>query len=124
MERKKVVIVEDDRLLAIVLKKMAKSMDLDVIDVAQGGEDAILMVEKHRPDLIMMDIMLADSVTGVEAMQKIRRHSNVPVIYISAQTDADTKRTAMEVTNSFYLMKPVNIRELKSALGYVQFAAA
>jgi len=124
MERKKVVIVEDDRLLAIVLKKMAKSMDLDVIDVAQGGEDAILMVEKHRPDLIMMDIMLADSVTGVEAMQKIRRHSDVPVIYISAQTDADTKRTAMEVTNSFYLMKPVNIRELKSALGYVQFAAA
>ncbi|PWN05401.1 response regulator [Rhodohalobacter mucosus] len=124
MEKKKVVIVEDDRLLAIVLRKMAKSMNFEVVSVAHGGEDAIRMVEKHRPDLIMMDIMLADSVTGVEAMQKIRQHSDVPVIYISAQTDADTRRTAMEVTNSFYLMKPVNIHELKSALVNVQFAAA
>lgn len=124
MDMKKVIIVEDDRLLAIVLRKMAKSMNFDVADVAHGGEDAVRLVEEHQPDLIMMDIMLADSVSGVEAMQKIRKHSNVPVIYISAQTDLDTRRSAMEVTNSFYLMKPVNIRELKSAIGNVQFAAA
>lgn len=124
MKKKKVIIVEDDRLLAIVLRKMAGSMNFDVADVAHGGEDAIKLVDKHHPDLIMMDIMLADTVSGVEAMQKIRQHSDVPVIYISAQTDAETKRSAMEVSNSFYLMKPVNINELKSALDYVQFEAA
>ena len=123
MKKKKVIIVEDDRLLAIVLRKMARSMNFDVVDVAHGGEDAIKAVEKYHPDLILMDIMLADSVTGVEAMQTIRQHSDVPVIYISAQTDAETKTQAIEVPNSFYLMKPVNMNELKSALGYVQFAA-
>ncbi len=123
MKKKKVVIVEDDRLLAIVLRKMAGSMNFDVVDVAHGGEDAIIAVEKHHPDLVLMDIMLADSVTGVEAMKKIREHSDVPVIYISAQTDAETKSQAIGISNSFYLMKPVNMNELKSALGYVHFAA-
>lgn len=98
-------------------------MNFDVVDVAHGGEDAIIAVEKHHPDLVLMDIMLADSVTGVEAMKKIREHSDVPVIYISAQTDAETKSQAIGISNSFYLMKPVNMNELKSALGYVHFAA-
>lgn len=124
MEKKKVLIVEDDRLLAIVLKKMAGSMNLDIVDVAHGGEDAIRLVEKHEPDLIMMDIMLSDRISGIEAMKKIRTHSDVPVIYISAQADVETRQQAMEVQNSFYLMKPVIMRELESAVGNLQFAAA
>lgn len=121
--KKKVVIVEDDRLLAIVLKKMAKSMNFQVIDTAQGGEDAIVSVEKHQPDLILMDILLADSVSGIEAMKMIRRNSDVPVIYISAQTDNEIKNQAISVPNSFFLMKPVNMAELQSAVNGIQFAA-
>ena len=124
MAKKKVLIVEDDRLLAIVLRKMASSMNFEVVAIAHGGEDAIRMVEEHEPDLIMMDILLADRISGIEAMQKIRKQSDVPVIYISAQADAETKQLAMDVQNSFYLMKPVVMRELKSAVGHLQFAAA
>lgn len=120
---KKVVIVEDDRLLAIVLKKMASSIDFDVVDTAHGGEDAIRSVEEHQPDLVLMDILLADSTTGIEAMRRIREHSDVPVIYISAQTDAELKRAAVSITNSFFLMKPVLMNELKSAVSTIQFAA-
>jgi DNA-binding response OmpR family regulator len=124
MKKKKVLIVEDDRLLAIVLRKMAISMNFEVADVAHGGEEAIRLVEEHQPDLIMMDILLSDRISGIEAMQKIRKHSDVPVIYISAQADAETRQLAMEVQNSFYLKKPVIMRELKSAVGNLQFAAA
>ncbi|MDX1592099.1 MAG: response regulator [Balneolaceae bacterium] len=124
MAKKKVLIVEDDRLLAIVLRKMASSMNFDVVAIAHGGEDAIRLVEEHEPDLIMMDILLADRISGIEAMQKIRKQSDVPVIYISAQADPETKQLAMDVQNSFYLMKPVVMRELKSAVGHLQFAAA
>ena len=120
---KKVVIVEDDRLLAIVLKKMASSIDFDVVDTAHGGEDAIRSVEEHQPDLVLMDILLADSTTGIEAMRRIREHSDVPVIYISAQTDTELKRAAVSITNSFFLMKPVLMNELKSAVSTIQFAA-
>lgn len=121
--KKKVVIVEDDRLLAIVLRKMAKSMDFHVVDTAQGGKDAIASVKEHQPDLILMDILLADSVSGIEAMRTIRKHSDVPVIYISAQTDSAIKSQAISVPNSFFLMKPVNMAELQSAVNDIQFAA-
>ncbi|TVR28804.1 MAG: response regulator [Balneolaceae bacterium] len=121
--KKKVVIVEDDRLLALVLRKMAQSMNLNVVDIAHGGEDAIDSVNTHQPDLILMDILLADSTTGIEAMKRIREHSNVPVIYISAQTDDQLKKDAISVPNSIFLMKPVLMNELKSAVSGVQFAA-
>lgn len=121
--KKKVLIVEDDRLLTIVLKKMATAMNFNVVDTAQGGQDAIASVEEHKPDLILMDILLADSISGIDAMETIRMHSDVPVIYISAQTDTDIKTKAVSVSNSFFLMKPVNMSELESAVNVVQFAA-
>lgn len=121
--KKKVLIVEDDRLLTIVLKKMAMAMNFNVVDTAQGGQDAIASVEEHKPDLILMDILLADSISGIDAMETIRKHSDVPVIYISAQTDTDIKTKAVSVSNSFFLMKPVNMAELESAVNVVQFAA-
>lgn len=121
--KKKVIIVEDDRLLAIVLTKMAKSMGFNVVDSAQGGESAIAAVKKHQPDLILMDILLADSVNGIDAMITIREYSDVPVIYISAQTDNEIKSQAINVPNSFFLMKPINMTELRSAIDVIQFAA-
>lgn len=122
--KKNVLIVEDDRLLTIVLKKMATAMNFNVVDTAQGGQDAIDSVKQHKPDLILMDILLADSVSGIEAMEAIRKHSDVPVIYITAQTDNEIKSRAISVPNSFFLMKPVNMTELQSTVNNVQFAAA
>lgn len=121
--KKKVVIVEDDRLLAIVLKKMATSMNFEVLDTSQGGQDAIESVNRNNPDLILMDILLADNVTGIEAMKKIRETTNTPVIYISALSDENVRREATGISNSFYLTKPVNMHELKSAIDDVQFVA-
>ncbi|MCC5913011.1 MAG: response regulator [Balneolaceae bacterium] len=121
--KKKVVIVEDDRLLSIVLKKMATSMNFEVLDTSQGGQDAIESVTRNKPDLILMDILLADNVTGIEAMKKIRETTNTPVIYISALSDESVRREATGISNSFYLTKPVNMHELKSAIDDVQFVA-
>lgn len=122
-ENKKVVIVEDDRLLSIVLKKMARSLNFDVLDVAHGGKDAIRAIEKHKPDLILMDIFLADEVNGIDAMRQIREHSDTPVIYITAQSDMTIRQQASNTENSFFMLKPVNLMELKSAVEEVQYAA-
>lgn len=122
--KKKVVIVEDDRLLSIVLNKMAIAMGFNVVDSAQSGQDAIDSVRNHNPDLILMDIFLADSVSGIEAMEAIRKYSDVPVIYITAQSDNEIKTKAVSIPNSLFLMKPVNMAQLQSAVNSVQFAAA
>lgn len=122
-KNKKVVIVEDDRLLSIVLKKMAKSLNFNVLDVVHGGKDAIRAIEKHKPDLILMDIFLADEVNGIEAMNQIREHSDTPVIYITAQSDMTIRQQASNMENSFFMLKPVNMMELKTAVEEVQYAA-
>lgn len=122
-QNKKIVIVEDDNLLAIVLKKMATAMNFDVLDISQTGQAAIQSIEKNKPDLIFMDIFLADTINGIEVMKKVREYSNVPVIYITAQSDFSIRRDAGDVENSFFMQKPVNMSELKIALNGIQFAA-
>ncbi len=121
---KKVVIVEDDQLLGIVLKKMASTLDLEVLDVPQTGNGAVASIQKHNPDIIFMDIQLADDVNGIQAMEKIRHHSNAPVIYITAQSDLQTRKKASQVQNSFFMVKPVNIHDLKTAIKGVDMPAA
>lgn len=121
--KKKVVIVEDDRLLAIVLKKMAAFMNFEVLDVTQAGKDAVKSIQMYQPDLIFMDIHLSDNMNGIDAMKKIREYSDIPVIYISAQSDPDIREEAGSVGNSSYISKPIKIDELKVALNKVQFAA-
>lgn len=122
-QNKKIVIVEDDNLLAIVLKKMATAMNFDVLDISQTGQAAIQSIEKNKPDLIFMDIVLADTISGIEVMKKVREYSNVPVIYITAQSDFSIRRDAGDVDNSFFMQKPINMSELKIALNGIQFAA-
>lgn len=120
---KKVVIVEDDRLLSIVLRKMATSMGYDVVASCPGGRHAIEIVKSHNPDLVIMDILLADDVNGIEAMRSIRNQSNVPVVYITAQSDAKIKIEASSIENSAYLLKPVRVNQLQEAIQSIQFAA-
>lgn len=120
---KKVIIVEDDRLLTIVLRKMADSMGLEVLATCPGGKSAIETVNRLNPDLVIMDIMLADNISGIEAMKTIRSRSNVPVVYITAHYDATVKQKAIEIDNSAFLVKPVRVNQLQKAIQTVQFAA-
>lgn len=117
---KKVVIVEDDQLLGIVLEKMANSLDLEVLDISQTGSGAVESIQKHNPDLIFMDIQLADDINGIQAMEQIRNHTNAPVIYITGQSDLNTRKKASQVQNSFFMIKPVNIHDLKSAINGIE----
>jgi len=117
---RKVVIVEDDQLLGIVLEKMAHSLDLEVLDISQTGSGAVESIQKHNPDLIFMDIQLADDINGIQAMEQIRNHSDAPVIYITGQSDLNTRKKASQVQNSFFMIKPVNIHDLKSAINGIE----
>lgn len=124
MNKKRVIIVEDDKLLANVLKRMANKLNLDVIHVSSTGTDAVEKIKQDAPDLIFMDILLADNINGIEAMKKIREKVNSPVIYISALSDHQVRSDAASVSNSYYMLKPVDLHELKIAVNSAQHAAA
>ncbi len=117
----KILIVEDVGLIALDIKSMLYSTGFSEIKVAYNGNEAIKMSENYCPDLILMDIMLGEGISGIETARTIRINNPVPHIYITGSTDEETQKEALETSPSFIINKPVYLPELqdavKSALG-------
>ena len=116
---KKVLIVEDDMIIAMVLERMIKKLNYTVIDKVITGEDAINCANQNEPDLILMDIQLKDSIDGITAMEKIRANSNVPVIYITGNSDQFYVNRAKATDYIDYLVKPIQMKELQESIDKV-----
>ncbi len=108
----KILVVEDEVIVARDIADMLKSQGYDVPAIALSGEQAIQKTEQIQPDLVLMDIVLKGDVDGIEAAEQIRRRFDIPVIYLTAYTDAQTVKRA-KITEPFgYITKPFDKREL------------
>src|SRR4051812_1272805 len=87
-ERHRILITEDERLVAKDLETRLKNLGYDVVGSATTGEAAIQLAEQLRPDLVMMDIVLAGRTTGTEAAREIRTRWNIPSVFLTAFSDA------------------------------------
>ena len=110
----KVLIVEDERILAIGMKRKLENAGYTVTGTASSGEEAIKNVKETSPDLVLMDIILKGYMDGIEAAQQIINLYNIPVIYITAYADEEILERAMVTEPYGYLLKPFNPRELKA----------
>ena len=111
-----ILIVEDEGILAIELKEKLEKLGYNVPAIASTGAEAIELAAKHKPDLILMDIVLKGEMDGIEAANKIRSILKVPIIYLTAYADDGTVKRA-KITEPFgYLVKPYNEKELQIAL--------
>ncbi|SHG21261.1 Response regulator receiver domain-containing protein [Fodinibius roseus] len=113
---KKVLIVEDDMIISMVLERMINKMGFDTVEKAVTGKKAISLAQEHEPDIILMDIQLKDDIDGITAMQKIRESSDVPVIYITGNSDQYYKERARETNYIDYLIKPIEMDDLKTSI--------
>lgn len=114
--RGRVLIVEDDLLLAMVEERLVKKLGFEVVDKVREGEKAIEKVFAHKPDVIIMDISLKGDLNGIETMEIIRKTSSVPVIYLSGSSDRYYYERAKKTGFVGYLKKPVSSSELKKPL--------
>lgn len=87
MTTKKILIVEDEFIIALSTQKRLELQGYQVVDIASTGEDAVKAALKHKPDVILMDIKLAGPMDGIEAAKLIRKQLIVPIIYMSAYSD-------------------------------------
>lgn len=108
-----ILIVEDDANVAAVLEARLESFGFKVCSIAETGAQAIQQNQSHKPNLILMDILLKGDMNGIETAQKISAEFNVPIIYLSClNTDEIMDRAAK--TNPYgYLIKPYNNAELR-----------
>jgi signal transduction histidine kinase/DNA-binding response OmpR family regulator len=112
----KILVVEDESIVAMDIKNRLVRLGYDVPSVAYAGEEAVEKATKICPDLVLMDIMLRGEMDGIEAARLILERLDVPVVYLTAFSDEDTLQRA-KITGPFgYIIKPFEDRELHVAL--------
>ncbi len=117
----KIVIVEDDKVLSLLLSKMIQRLGYEVLDVISKGQDAIDKIQNLLPDLVLMDIMLEDDIDGIDVMIRLREKGfNTPVIYITGNSDPSHQQRAQKTDFEEYLIKPVGYEDLKRNIELVE----
>lgn len=111
-QKLKVLIVEDERLIAMDLKNFLTDWGYHVTDMASSGQEALEIFHEQSPDLVLMDVQLDGPSDGVEIVQKMGSNRAVPVIYLTAQADEQTVERAKKTKPAAYLLKPFDERHL------------
>jgi len=112
----KILVVEDEGIVAMDIKNRLMRLGYDVPSIALAGEEAVEKAAKICPDLVLMDIMLKGEMDGIEAARQIHERLDIPIVYLTAFSDEDTLQRA-KITGPFgYIIKPFEDRELHVAL--------
>jgi CheY-like chemotaxis protein len=90
MKKKRILIVEDERILAEDLKRLLTKMGYEVTGIAASGDEAIQSVQGQRPDLVLMDIRIQGPQDGIDVAEHLYAEYGVPVSYLTAFADAPT----------------------------------
>ncbi|MBI4812919.1 MAG: PAS domain S-box protein, partial [Methanobacterium sp.] len=110
-----ILLVEDEMVEAMNLKRSLQSMNYNVVAIASYGEEAVEKAKKLKPDLILMDIILKGSMDGIAAAKAVSK-LEIPVIYVTALPDDATINRALISAPYGYLIKPFDFRKLKISI--------
>jgi PAS domain S-box-containing protein len=108
----RVLIVEDEALMARILHESLQQLGYSVLGTALSGEEAVQRVAETQPDLVLMDIKLQGEMDGVQAAEQIRTRFDIPVIYLTGCSDDATLQRAKLTEPYGYILKPFERREL------------
>lgn len=112
----KILIVEDDSVSALLLQRALEKNNHIIIGIADSGEKALELLEENQADIVMMDISLAGELDGIKTTEIINEKYDIPVVYLSASSDAETLNKVVGTNPSAYVIKPFNIRELNMVI--------
>ncbi len=116
MAASRVLIVEDERIVAEEVARSLVSLGYQIAGVVHSGEEAVRQAEETSPDIVLMDIVLEGSMDGIEAADLIRSRVNIPIIYLTAYADTGSVGRAKLTEPYGYLIKPFSQQELLSTI--------
>ena len=111
-----ILIVEDERLVAKDLENRLRALGYNVLGSDLSGEAALLMVEEHRPDIVLMDIVLAGAIRSTEVARRLWNRWRIPVVYLTAFSDAVVLEDIKESEPYGYILKPFEPKQLHAVL--------
>jgi len=107
---KKILIVDDEKNIRDLLNIYLQKAGFDTVQ-AKNGQEALDLFEKEKPHLILLDLMLP-YVNGIAVAKKIRRHSNVPILMLTAKAEEDDRISGLDLGADDYVVKPFSPREV------------
>ncbi|MDX9835706.1 MAG: PAS domain S-box protein [Desulfobulbus sp.] len=113
MSETSILIVEDEGSVAEDLACTVRQFGYEVVGTTSTGEEAVQLALLHRPDLVLMDISLAGTMDAIEAAQQIHLENNLPILFLSAHSDAATTLRAQTVEAAGIILKPFKDQDLR-----------
>ena len=115
----RILIVEDERLIAIDLQRRLTRLGYTVVALAASGVEAIQKTLTLQPDVVLMDIRLQGAMDGVEAAQQILTSADTPIVFMTAYVDEETRQRVSATSPWGYLHKPFTAQQVQSTLSKV-----
>ena len=109
----KILIVEDEVVVARDIRQQLKLLKYEPVASTTTGEEALLLAERLRPDLVLMDIQLAGNMDGIVAARTIRERFDIPVVFLTAFAGDETVQRAKIAEPFGYIVKPLEERDLR-----------
>ncbi len=121
MAQAKIMIVEDEIIVAEDIKDILKKAGYVITSIAASGQEAVEKASEIRPDLVLMDIMLEGDIDGIDTAEKLKDKYNIPVVFITAYTDQETLQKAKMIEPYGYIIKPFEAVELRTIIELALF---
>ncbi|MBN1234456.1 MAG: response regulator [Methanotrichaceae archaeon] len=115
MTQKRILVVEDEGIVAMDIRNRLRHLGYEVSAIASSGEEAIKRA-KEGPQLILMDIVLKGKMDGIEAASRIRERLNIPIIFLSGQSDDNTMQRVKLAGSRAHIIKPFDDLELQNVI--------
>lgn len=112
----KILIVEDEAIVAKDISVCLEKIGYEVIATFSKGEKALHFLKKNKPDLVLMDIMLAGNISGIEASAEIKKKHDIPVVFLTAYADEKTIERAKVTEPYGYVIKPFKEIDLRTSI--------
>jgi CheY-like chemotaxis protein len=112
----KILVVEDEVVIALRLEQMLTKMGYNVIGVSYSGEEALEKIRNLRPEIILMDIILPGKLDGIAIAEIVKSELNIPVIFLTAFSEDNIIERSEREEPFGYISKPFHDHEIKAAI--------
>lgn len=117
MNKEKILIIEDDAIVALDIKRILNNLNYEVTNIVSNYEDTMTSIKHDKPTLIFSDINLGkEQRNGIDIINEIQKNIYIPVIYLTAYSDEDTIQKAVKTNPLGYILKPFKKEDIKSTL--------
>ncbi|WP_341502459.1 EAL domain-containing protein [Gallaecimonas sp. GXIMD4217] len=111
-----ILVVDDEAIIAMDLSEQLSEFGYNIVGMAHSGEQALELIAKTKPDIVLMDIVLGAGMDGIRTAAMAKRYHQMPIIFLSAFSDPDTVSRAAQTAPYGYLTKPYQANELRAAI--------